>query len=69
MLDNIKSSYILQELFSLVDEEIKLKLLKYTKKLKNKLNITLNNYKLLYGSYIIMKKMEKLKNFLVLIII
>ena len=50
MVENIKSSFIMKLLFSYVNEEIKLQLVKYNKKIQNKININLLNYKVM--SYI-----------------
>ena len=56
MLENNKSSFFVKIIFSLLDEKTKLKLVKYNKNLKNKLNISLINYKLYTGKYIIYGK-------------
>ena len=64
MLDNIKSIYIFQKLFSFIDEGIKLKLAKYNKRIQNKVIVNLNNYKLYKGKNIIYetnKKERKIK--------
>ena len=53
MIGKIKSYYILKKIFSLVDEEKKLKLVIYNKRFQNKLNLDINNYKILSGKYII----------------
>ena len=53
MLENIKSIFFIKFLFSHIYEEIKLKLIKYNKKIQNNLNIGLINYKVYYGKYII----------------
>ena len=53
MLEKIKSTYFSRNIFSYIDEKRKLKLVNYNKKLQNKLNISLINYKLLSGKYII----------------
>ena len=53
MLDNINSIVIFKKLFSHLDEKIKLKSIKYNKKLQNKININLINYKYYRGKYII----------------
>jgi len=50
MAENIKSSFIMKLLFSYINEEIKLQLVKYNKKIQNKININLLNYKVM--SYI-----------------
>ena len=53
MLDNIKSSYFFRIIFSFIDENVKLKLVKYNTKLQNKLDINLINYKFFSKKYII----------------
>ena len=53
MLENIKSSFFIKMVFFLLDEEIKLKIVKYNKILQNKLDININNYKLFRGKYIV----------------
>ena len=55
-LDNIKSKYIIQIVFSYLNEEIKLKLMQYNKNLQNKIDIQLRNYKFFSGKYIIYEK-------------
>ena len=61
MLDNIKSSYFSRIIFSFIDEEIKLKLVKYKLKLQNKLDINLINYKFFSKKYIIKGENGKIK--------
>ena len=53
MLKNIKAAYFIQLLFSYVDEKQKLKIVKYNKSLQNIINISIINYKLFTGKYII----------------
>ena len=53
MLENIKSSYFLNIIFSFLDEKIKLKIAKYNKNLQKKIDVNLINYKFLSGRYII----------------
>ena len=45
ILDSIKNSYLLEDIFNFIDIKRKLQLLKYNKKYKKKLNITLADYK------------------------
>ena len=52
MLKYIKSNYIIQNIFSLLSQKRKLKLVKYNKNLKNILDINLIDYKHLSGKYI-----------------
>ena len=53
MLKNIKSSHIIKLIFTNIDEAQKLKLIKYSKSLQNSMNISIINYKLFIGRYII----------------
>ena len=53
MLQNIKSVFFIKIIFSFVDEERKLKMLKYNKALQNKIGINLLNYQMFKGNYII----------------
>ena len=59
MLNNIKSSYFFQILFSYVDESQKLKIIIHNKDLQNKINISLFNYKIFSGKYIIFEENNK----------
>ena len=61
MLDNVKLSYFLKLIFSCVDEKRKLQLIKYNKSLKNKIDITILNYKLFSERYIIYTANERVK--------
>ena len=56
MEKNIKSSFIIQKVFSYIDERRKLELVRYNKVIQNKLNINLLNYRLFIGKYIIGNK-------------
>ena len=56
MLENIKSVYFIKILFSHVFERNKLQIIKYNKNLQNKIDITLLNYKIYSGKYIIYGK-------------
>ena len=53
MLKNIKSSYFENILFSFIDENQKLKIIKCNKSLQNDINISIINYKFFTGKYII----------------
>ena len=53
MLENIKSTYFVKIIFSLLDENAKLKIVKYNKNLQKKLNIELINYTLFTKKYIV----------------
>ena len=52
MLKNIKLLYIIKTIFSYIDEERKLKIIKYNKNFQNKINIRLLNYQCFKGNYI-----------------
>ena len=45
IFENLKSDYFLQKLFENLPKKKSLEILKYNKKIKNRLNINLNNYK------------------------
>ena len=53
MLEKIKSSYIEKNILNILNERIKLKLIKYNKSLQKKMNIKLINYQRFSGRYII----------------
>jgi len=53
LLKNIKSSFCLKIIFSFLDEEKKLKLVKYNKAIQDDIDINLNNYKFFSERYII----------------
>jgi len=55
MLENIKSIYFIQRIFSYIEEKQKLKVIKRNKHLQKNLNISINNYKRFSGRYIIYK--------------
>ena len=61
MLENIKSTYFLKIIFSLINNKTKLYLIKYNKSLQNKIDININYYKLFKGEYIIYGTKEKSK--------
>ena len=62
-MEEIKSFLILKKVFSYINEEIKLKLIKYNKNIQNKINIKLINYKLFTGKYIIYETKNKVKEY------
>ena len=62
MLGLINSYYITKIVFSYANEGQKLKIVKYTKNLQKDLDITILNYKLFKGKYIIYEKKEMEKN-------
>ena len=53
MLEIIKSTYFLTRLFFHIDDKIKLELIKYNKNLQKILDISLMNYRIFSGKYII----------------
>ena len=53
LLDNIKSKYILKNIFDKLNYVKKLNIIKYNKNLQNKLNLGLNDYKDYYSKIII----------------
>ena len=53
MLSNIKSSYFPKLLFSFIEEKIKLEIIKCNKTIQKIIDISLINYKVLSGRYII----------------
>ena len=53
MLEKLQSSYMIQKIFSNMNERIKLKLIKYNKRLQKAIDIDLLNYKLFSRKYII----------------
>ena len=63
MLEKIKSSYFLKNIFSYIYEGRKLKLAKYNNSLKIKIDINLINYKLFSGKYIIYSTENKVKEY------
>ena len=63
MLDKIKSSYVLKEITSFLNENIKLELFKYSKNKQNRLNINIKNYITFGGKYKIGNKNGKGKEY------
>ena len=55
MLEMIKSSYFIKFLFSLVDEKVKLKIIKYNISLQTELEISFFNYPIFSGRKIIVE--------------
>ena len=47
ILSNIHSKYLIQELFSFIKENKKLKIIKYNLFLLNKLDLSINDYQIL----------------------
>ena len=66
MLKNILSSYFAMNLFLYLDEKVKLQIIKINKRIQNKLNISILNYKLFSKKYVVFdtnKKNAKEYNF------
>ena len=63
IMENIKSEIILKKLFNYIFEKNKLKIIKYNKRLQNTLNISIINYKLFSGRYIVLEKNNKGKEY------
>ena len=63
MLEKIKSRFITKIIFAYINEEIKLKLVKYNKTIQNLLDIKLINYKIFSGKYTIYEKEGKRKEY------
>ena len=59
MLENIKSSYILKNVFCFFKDNIKFKMIKYNKTLQNKMGINLSIYKIYSQKYIIYENKSK----------
>ena len=68
MINKIKSTFIVQKVFSYTDEKRKLELIKYNKDIQKLLNINLINYRLFSGKYIIGNKMVISKYMIIMII-
>jgi len=52
MLEDINSKYLIQNIFSFVNQTRKFELVKYNKNLQNNFNINLIDYKNLSGKFI-----------------
>ena len=63
MLENIKSSYIIQLVMSLIDQTKKFKIIKYNKNLQKKLELNLLTYKNYTQKYIIYEEKGKGKEY------
>jgi len=50
-MQDIKSRYILQKIFSFLDKKEKLKIVIYNKNLQNKIEVNIDNYKKASGKY------------------
>ena len=63
MLEDIKSQYLIQNIFSFVNQTRIFELVKYNKNLQNNFNINLIDYKNLSGKYIIYEGNRKGKEY------
>ena len=63
MLNSIKSIYFAKVIFSNINDKRQLELIKYNKNLQKKLNISITNYKIFYGKYIIYESDIKVKEY------
>ena len=63
MLENIKSSFILKQIFTHLNDLKQLKLVKYNKGFQNKLNLSIYNYELFKGTYIIFLEDGKIEEY------
>ena len=63
MLENIRSPIILKKIFNNVDDGVKLKIILYNKRIQKILNISLLNYKLYSGRYLIPEENGKVKEY------
>ena len=59
MLKHIKSSYFAKIIFSFVDEQKKLEIIKYNRNLQKQVDININNYKIFCGKYIVIETKGK----------
>ena len=64
MLENIKSGYLIQFIFSLIDQTQKFKIVKYNKNLQKKLELSLMIYKNYTQKYIIYEEKGKGKEYM-----
>ena len=56
IINNINSSYILKQIFSLLEEKKKLKTIMYNKKIQKNIDICIANYKFFHLSFVKAKK-------------
>ena len=67
MLNKIKSYYFCKLLLSYISEGRKLKIIKYNKCLRNKIDISIRNYKIYRNKYIIYEENGKEKRIIIII--
>ena len=65
MLKNIKSAHISKSIFTLLNDSLGLKLIKYNKTIQKKINISLINYKLFSGKNIVYENNTKGKEYII----
>ena len=63
MLKKIRTYYFIRTIFSFMDEKQKLKLIQYNKNLQENMNISLINYKIFSGKFIIYDQNGKGKEY------
>jgi len=63
-LENVESKYLIQKIFSFINEKVKLELIRYNKKLQKKNDLTIITYKVFSGTYIIYDTKTKIKEYL-----
>ena len=63
MFENIKSIIIMKKFFTYLNEEIILKIIKYNKRIQRKINISLIDFKLISGKYIIYESNKLMKEY------
>ena len=63
LFEKIGSLYILKDIFSFIKDIRNLKLIKYNKRLQNKIDITILHYKILSGKYIEYEHNGKVKEY------
>ena len=63
MLANIKSSFFLKYLFAHLIEEKKLKIVRYSKKIQNIIDISIIHYKIFIGNYIVYETKGNVKEY------
>ena len=62
-MENLKSKYIVKIIFSLIIEKVKLEMVKYNKSLQIKLDISIINYKIFSGKFIVDKNIGLTKEY------
>ena len=65
-MENIKSAIVLKKIFNYIFEKKKLKIIKYNKRTQNILNLSIINYKISSGRYIVLEENNKGKEYNIL---